>query len=86
MDMSADEVLQAMGQEPQDRTARTEAVTWLRELLADGALPAREVFKLGSDNGLSKRTLERAKADARVHSRKDGIGKDSKWVWGVTDA
>jgi hypothetical protein len=55
----------------------TEAVKFLRVILADGPLDPPEVFKQGTQAGLARRTIERAKARAGVESYKDGL----RWRW-----
>jgi hypothetical protein len=66
---------------PEERSERDEAAGWLRDFLADGPRPASEVYTEGRGVGFSRRTLERAKADARVRSRKAGRG--GGWVWAL---
>jgi hypothetical protein len=56
----------------------TEAVKFLRAVLADGPLDPEDVIKQATQAGIcSQRTLERAKARAGVVSYKDGF----RWRW-----
>src|SRR5947207_2379229 len=43
------------------RGAKEEAIVWLRELLADGPMPSPDVIKRAREDGISERTLNRAK-------------------------
>lgn len=69
------------------RTARDEAVDWLRDLLADGPITAKEVRQRARADGVSDRTLDRAKARLRVISEpsrdKTSI---SGWTWRLPDS
>lgn len=61
--------------------AKNEAATFLHELLATGEVYSKDVYAKGNDLNLSKRTIDRAKADLGIKLRKEGFGKDSKWYW-----
>lgn len=56
---------------------RTEAKTWLRDLLADGPRPETEIDKLATAEGINKRTLGRAKKDLPAESVRIGV----QWFW-----
>jgi putative DNA primase/helicase len=53
------------------------ATKFLRGLLADGPMRAREVYELAADEDIAKRTLDRAKRDLDV----DSFQKDGGWWW-----
>ena len=53
-----------------EKTERSEARDFLLERLADGPLPSEEVIKAAQDVGISKRTLERARKELGVTSRR----------------
>jgi hypothetical protein len=60
--------------EKEDKSKIDEAVDFLTEILADGALPTAEVIEMAEEAGISKRTLERARREAGVKSKKmDGV-------------
>ena len=61
------------------RTALDDAKAWLLDHLADGSRPAAEVIADAKGAGISRRTLDRAKAEAYVTSVKDGLG--GPWHW-----
>jgi len=48
-------------------------VDWLNGFLADGEKPAREVIDTAKADGISQRTLERAKVQAGVVARREGF-------------
>ena len=54
-----------------------EATEFLRELLADGPVPAREVMKAYDQAGLSRTTVFRAKHILGVKVQKRG----GSWYW-----
>jgi AAA domain len=58
-----------------------EAESFLREQLADEAVPARQIKADGDAVGLSWSTLKRAKARLRIDARKDGM--DGGWLWSL---
>lgn len=63
----------------EERSERDEASTFLREELRDGPRPTKDVVQAARDAGISQRTLERAKADLGVSSRKAGFGRGWEW-------
>jgi hypothetical protein len=75
---NADEVLQ-IETAPDDRHERTDATTFLKEELKAGPLASNEVFKRARAEGISQRTLNRAKKDAGVISTQIPSG----WVWSL---
>ena len=56
-----------------------EAVEWLREALADGSCPAKDLISEAKLNGISRTTLQRAKDELKVRSTKVGFSKG--WGW-----
>ena len=60
-----------------ERTARDDARVFLMSVLGNGPMPAREVERLATEAGVSKRTLHRAKSEAKVRSIKGYSG----WTW-----
>lgn len=66
--------------------ARTEAEDWLRNLLANGSVPARDALKAARSDGMSQRTIERArKSTGVIAERTGGIGGAGLWVWRLPD-
>ncbi len=68
-----------------ERSAFEEAIDVLNEVLSEGPLPATDVIKLAAAAGVSKRTLDRAKAQLDVRSRKVGGGPRAAWLWELPD-
>jgi hypothetical protein len=66
-----------------ERSARDEARRVLCSVLEHGAVAAKEVYKAAGATGISRRTLQRAKRDLGVRSRKHGSGRDSTWFWEI---
>lgn len=80
--------LLAQGGESEDRSALDEAKAFLRDVLAKGAVPAKEVQKQADQAGISYATLRRAKAVLKViaHKHEGFFGKNKKeqsqqWCW-----
>jgi len=70
-----------IGSNPEDLPSLVEAQEVLETILKKGPLPARAVFGMAADAGISKRTLDRAKRILKVKSKKEGSGYSSKWSW-----
>lgn len=62
---------------------RTEAEHFLRELLADGPVSAKDVPKAARDAGLSWATVRRAKDELGIRPRREGFGDSGKWLWSL---
>ncbi|QYG93459.1 AAA family ATPase [Iamia sp. SCSIO 61187] len=68
----------------EERTARTEAAEWLREVLEDGggSLPSKEIKRLAEEADISGRTLQRARREVGIevtrHEHKPG--RPSTWT------
>jgi putative DNA primase/helicase len=75
--VTADDVLAHEHDEPEERSAVTEAIEWLRGYLGDGPQPADGVYAQARKDGIAERTLKRAKAKMGVASRREG----ASWVW-----
>lgn len=70
-----------------ERSERTEAEQWLRELLDElGEVEAAEAKQAGRKAGIAERTLERARRKIGAVSRRRGFGKGAKYVWTMPDA
>ena len=58
-----------------------DAEEFLRDLLGSEALPAKEVFAIAKEEGLSQRTVRRAKEKLQIKSIRDGFGSGSQVRW-----
>jgi hypothetical protein len=68
--------------QPEDqKTERDDAAAWLQGYLESGEQKANDALKESRAEGISKRTLDRAKKDIGVKSRSEGYGKDKVWFW-----
>lgn len=83
-DLDADTIL-GTHDDQIDRHSKTEAAQWLREYLRDGERPATSVIKAADQVGISKRTLERAKAVLQIKQRRVGFGNAGQWFWYLPD-
>ncbi len=69
-----------------ERSGRQEAVDFLRAELADGPRPAAEVQRSARDYGIAPRTLDRAKKELSIISRRQGgTGERGHWEWALPE-
>jgi putative DNA primase/helicase len=61
------------------QTERKEAKAWLRELLADAAMPAQDIFRQAKEAGFSQQTIRRAKEALRIKPHRTDF--QGGWVW-----
>jgi putative DNA primase/helicase len=81
---TADEILAAVdkARRYQNQSATDEAVDWLRELLADGPVPVKQLQSEADAAGHSWATIKRAKKDAGVEAfREGGMVEAGRWLW-----
>jgi len=64
----------------EDAVDRRDGAAWLRDLLADGPMPARDVRRHADDAGFAWRTVQRAMRTAGVESHRAGFGKPAEWA------
>jgi putative DNA primase/helicase len=86
VNVSADDALASDRDEDGGRTERDDAAGWLRDLLAHGPRPARDVERDARDAGYSIATVRRAKAAIGVVSRKPAFGGPWEWTLPAQDA
>ncbi|TAM94638.1 MAG: AAA family ATPase [Rhodanobacteraceae bacterium] len=80
---SARELLAEAEAEPDD--AGQDAVTFLRDLLASGALPTKEVFREAEGAGYSRDQVKRAKAKIGAIAEKQGMTGGWSWRLSATE-
>ncbi len=56
-----------------------DAVSFLRELLAEGMKPAKDVYREAEEAGFSKDSMKRAKSRLGVETVKQGMS--GGWMW-----
>ncbi|MDR3090571.1 MAG: hypothetical protein LBU36_00015 [Clostridiales bacterium] len=61
----------------EDKSKVDEAADFLTDLLSEGEALASEAIALADEAGISKRTLERARAAIDVKTKR----VDNRWVW-----
>jgi putative DNA primase/helicase len=79
VDVNADQAIAAASSAIKDGGALNDAKEFLRDLLANGPVDAKEGEEAGRANGISVRTLDRARKDLGVKS--DKTGYQGRWQW-----
>ena len=80
VDVTAVEAMQAAA-ESKSPAAKDEAMKFLGDMLATGPVLKTEIEETAKANGISERTLFRAKRDLKVRADKDRTKPDGKWTW-----
>jgi len=65
-----------------ERETRAEARALLRLICATEYVPSNDCLKEAEACGIKPRTLRTAKAELKVHSRRNGSSKPAFWEWG----
>ena len=81
----ADDALAADQADYGGKSSLNEAMNWLQEMLSDGSVGAKELKKRARDDGISARTLDRAKSSLGVLAFREGFGADGQWTWSLPD-
>jgi putative DNA primase/helicase len=82
--LSADEAVAAIARGGKGtRTAKTEALEFLRVVLADGPLAAAEVIEQGRGHGHTEKSIRSARETLGVVVRREGFGAGARWVWAI---
>jgi hypothetical protein len=61
--------------------ALRQAIAFLEELLSAGRVPSEDVYRQAHAAGISTRTLERAKAELAIESKKVTCDDRTTWYW-----
>ena len=77
-EITADQMNAASSDEG-ERGRLTEAKGFLRDVLRAGPVPSKQIKKEANEADIAWRTIERAKAELKVQSYKDG--DTGKWMW-----
>jgi putative DNA primase/helicase len=77
VEITANEAMQAAG----GHTAKREAREFLLERLETGPMKAEDIIEEAKQDGIAKRTLDRAKKDLGIKSRKTPSKFDGEWFW-----
>lgn len=79
--VSASEALRAGNGEQSNK--QTAAEEFLRDALDDGPRYQTEINTLARQQGISDRTLRRAKDQLHIESFKEGLGLEQHWIWSL---
>jgi putative DNA primase/helicase len=79
VEVSATEAMEGEAAGKPRSTAKASAEAFLREILAAGPVAKREIEEAADANGISERTLFRAKADLHVVAKKTSL--KGGWTW-----
>ncbi|HBN75093.1 MAG TPA: hypothetical protein DD473_04600 [Planctomycetaceae bacterium] len=82
VDLSANEAMTPHN-DGGEKSALDEAVSWLEDHLSNGKLPGKDVKKSAKADGISSRTLDRAKSKLNVVAAPDGMG--GPWMWSLPE-
>jgi len=83
-ELTADDILGAFRSDS-ETNALEDAKDFLKTMLQEEQLTAKEVYKMAEVSGFSKRTIDRAKADLKIRSVKIGYGPSGRWIWKLKD-
>lgn len=78
--VTADEAL-AASEATEDRSSKSEAMAFLRDMLADKPLSARDVKRMAAEAGISDKALRTARETIGIKPVKAGFGTTGGWVW-----
>ena len=86
--ITADQALAACSAAGEGKSARSEAEMFLRETLANGPVPQKDVKDAVEGAGLAWATMRRAKNKLGVKTQRVSIGMDGSghWVWSLAAA
>jgi hypothetical protein len=83
-EVSAKDLL-ATPQDQEQADARSEAVEFLNDVLADGPLPAKQIVEEANDAGIAEKTLRRAKKRLDVIVYRESVAGETRgsgrWMW-----
>jgi putative DNA primase/helicase len=80
VDITATEAMQAAA-ESKSPSARETAKRFLEALLSDGPVDAKDAIEAAEANGISVRTLKRARSELSIDVKKDGPIVDGERTW-----
>jgi len=82
--VTADDAMAAEATGADARTAKAEAMEFLRAALADRPMPVAEVTSMAREHGLTQKAIRSAREALGVNIARDGFGPGSKSVWSLT--
>lgn len=72
-----------MPTDTEERGAMNDAAAFLRDVLAVGPMPAKEVQREARNSGISDMTLRRARSRVGVVTQRSGFGSGGSWMWSL---
>jgi putative DNA primase/helicase len=81
IEISADSIVGNARPRGRPDAACQDAMDWLRNRLANGPAPARDVQEEADAHGISKATVRRAFRELRGEAVKTGFGLFGEWMW-----
>jgi hypothetical protein len=83
VEITANEALAADAAGTGSRTAKAEAIEFLEGALAAGPLPVKQVEKMASEHGLTRKVIRSAREALGVKIHRNGFGPGSKSLWSI---
>lgn len=77
---SANQLLALAADGEERRSALEEALHFLRDALSEGPRPTVDVLREAHQHGLTDPTLRRARKQLDIESKREGFGKEGKWL------
>ena len=77
--ISADQALAALSCTGENKSEKSEAMGFLKEVLRDGPVAAKDVKREAGEAGISPKSLRSAREALRVKPEKAGF--EGGWVW-----
>jgi putative DNA primase/helicase len=84
--ISADEALAAHDDKGEAKTAKEEAIEFLKDLLSKGEVAVKEAETAARNAGITAKPLRAAKNALGVVSRRDGFGPGAIWFWALPNS
>jgi hypothetical protein len=78
--ITANQALAAETAGTEGRTAKDEAIDFLKNILAPGPMPARRVKAEAAEAGISAKSLRSAREKLKITPEKTGFGGDGSWL------
>ena len=85
VEITANEALAAEAGGTESRTAKAEAVEFLRASLASGSAPAADINRAAREHGLTTKAIRSAREALGVKIVRDGFGPGSKSLWSLPE-
>jgi AAA domain len=83
--ITANEALAAELGGNETRTAKADAMKFLKAVLASGQVPAAEINRMAREHGLTAKAIRSAREALSVKIDRDGFGPGSKSLWSLSE-